>query len=112
MSTALRCAHIFFIEIVLQCVYVKEYHYICKTKAQAFCCYILFIKRFCFILYSEIAKFHTRRVMQSQTPMLAYNHPRVGFYTGNAWDGLFISCKAFGDASNKINRTSSTLFCL
>ena len=91
------------------CQIISLYLY---NKGESLC--LLHIINKAFLLYPLFGnrQFHTRRVMQSETPMLAYNHPLMGFYTGNAWDGLFISCRAFGDASNKINRTSSTLFCL
>ena len=38
-------------------------------------------------------------------------HPgKRGRYIGTAWGGLFISVWAFGDASDKINRTLSRAF--
>ena len=48
---------------------------------------------------------------QSEDAHACHVTPANGaIHIGTAWDGLFISVWAFGDASNKIDRTLSTLF--
>ena len=44
------------------------------------------------------------------TPSLAYIYPMRERYNGTAWDGLFISGGAFGDAFTTINQTSLHAF--
>lgn len=52
------------------------------------------------------------RMKQSEDAHACHVTPANGaIHIGTAWDGLFISVWAFGDASNKIDRTLSTLFC-
>lgn len=49
---------------------------------------------------------------QSENAHACHVTPANGaIHIDTAWDGLFISVWAFGDASNKIDRTLSTLFC-
>ena len=70
-------------------------------------------KRFCFILYSKFRqKIYPKERAVKKRLGLSYIHSRQGTIDirSRRGSGLFISERAFGDASNKINCTSSCAF--
>lgn len=69
-------------------------------------------KRFCFILYSKFRQNYQKERAVKKRLGLSYIHSRQGTIDirSRRGSGLFISGKAFGDASNKINCTSSCAF--
>lgn len=69
-------------------------------------------KRFCFILYSKFRQNYQKERAVKERLDLSYIHSRQGTIDirSRRGSGLFISGKAFGDASNKINCTSSCAF--
>ncbi len=73
----------------------------------------IFVKAFLLYPLLEIRQiFIYGRMKQSENAHACHVTPANGaIHIGTAWDGLFISVWAFGDASNKIDRTLSTLFC-
>lgn len=69
-------------------------------------------KRFCFFLYPKFAKIFLKERAVTRRLDLSYIHSRQGNIDirSRRGSGLFISGRAFGDASDKINCTSSCAF--
>ena len=66
---------------------------------------------FCLFFIRNSPKFYTRDSAVKRRSCLSYIHSRQrGGISIRRGSGLFISCRAFGDASNKINRNNVLRF--
>ena len=64
-----------------------------------------FRKRFCLSFIGNSPKFFNSRDLAVKNAFACLYPPHLRVrYIGTAWDGLFISSSAFGDASYKINQ--------